>query len=293
VALSEAALLGIRLHDNTVMQSMASDGRYWIFAQIQQTGRFGLSHAQHEAAGDLTLTRISPTGEERGHMFLNGFGHGVSIGAERQGNTVWVWTETVAVDGFGTRLARFPWVGGETLKASDVAVYAPNPGATHHTVSLSLGDGLIGSRYASSTTGDMRIARYLCTDFLEHSYPALSRTTQPSLLDGRTSQGWVLLPGGETFAQLCGNPYSATNPAPGNTMLTIFGLDGTVISDELITAGSQLDYREPEGLTVADGVLYCGFASGPPSGRRANLYRDPLGTPPVGTFTDQLDRQFS
>src|SRR5262245_9644158 len=79
VALSEAARLGSRLHDNTVMQSMASDGRYWIFAQIQQTGRFGLSHAQHEAAGDLTLTRISPTGEERGHMFLNGFGHGVSI----------------------------------------------------------------------------------------------------------------------------------------------------------------------------------------------------------------------
>jgi hypothetical protein len=274
------------------MQSMASDGQYWIFAQIQQTGRFGLSHAQHLAAGDLTLTRISPTGEELGHMFLNGFGHGVSIGAERQGDTVWVWTETVAMDGYGTRIARFPWVGSETLSTSDVPVYAPNPSSTHHTVSLSLGDGLVGSRYASSTTGDMRIARYLYTDFLQQSYPALSRTTQPSVLDGRISQGWVLLPGGETFAQLCGKPYSAINPAPGNTMLTIFGLDGTVISDELVAAGSGLRYRALWFSMLSQGVLRAG-AAGPPHGRRANLYRDPPGTSPVGTFTDQLDVQVS
>lgn len=271
----------IALHDSTVMQGFAAaPGPSWIFSQLTQDGRAGLTGAQHAARGDITLTRAGPAGKIWGWMFLSGFGHGISVAVQPRPGGFWVWTETAAVPdvhdpahGYGTKIARFAWAPGATLSMSSpgVEVFGPNPGATHQTVSLDLAHGLIAERYVSVTLGVPRIAVYRLADFTAHTYPALRRITVPPSVAAQTSQGWAILPGGTEVAYLTGDPYTGTNPPPGNAELTVFGAGG-VVSVTPLTEGAGLVYREPEGVTVAAGRLCHGFASGPAGARRASIY---------------------
>jgi hypothetical protein len=150
-------------------------------------------------------------------------------------------------------------------------VFGVNAGAHHQTVSLDLPHGLIGDRYVSPTDGHVRIAVYRLTDFLAHKYPALRRITVPDSVTAQVSQGWALLPGGAQVAYLTGAPYSAANPPPGNAKLTVFDATG-VVSVTPLLEDATLEYREPEGVTVAGGRICHGFASGPAGARRASVY---------------------
>jgi len=259
----------IPLHDSTVMQGLAhvpSGG--WVFSQISQDGRGGHDHAWHLAHGDLTLTRVTATGQITGWMYLQGFGHG-HIAVQETATHLWVWSEAVASGGYGTRLTRFTWQPGHTLTSSDVTKYAPNPSGVRHSPSLDAAGGLVADRYTRG--GQITVAVYHLADFLRHSYPAIRRITQPSPAAG-TSQGSAILPTGRRVAWLTGNAYSDSNPPPGNATLTIYGAGG-VISRVLLTDGPGLSYREPEGVTVlADGRVCYGFASGEPGARRASVY---------------------
>jgi hypothetical protein len=257
-------LTGVTLHDSTVMQSMAWDGQAWIFAQLQQDGRGGRTAAWHSAHGDLTLTRTGPAGGRLGYMFLDGFGHGVSIDAQRDSGGVWVWTETAAVGGYGTRIARFRWQPGLTLTPGQVQQYAPEPGGTHQTPSLV--SGLAGVRY-TGTDGRGHVAVYSYTGFTARRYAAVRNIPQPPLPG--TFQGWSLLPAGAGVAWLSGD--SASTP-PGNMTVTTTDDSGTVVSRDLVTVDAGLVFREPEGLTVKDGHLCAGIAYGEFGAKRANVY---------------------
>ena len=99
------------LADVTVMQSIAFD----TWNQRLFTGQ--LRSKTGANSGDLTLTQLTMSGDVVGHMYLSGFGHAVSIGAETVGRTTYLWTETDVdtANGRGRQIARFRWQDGATL----------------------------------------------------------------------------------------------------------------------------------------------------------------------------------
>jgi hypothetical protein len=80
------------LFQQTVMQSFTFDNvnRRLFAAQVTN----GSASADR---GDLCVSQLSFAGELLGHMFLTGFGHGVSIGVEPVGSTSYLWTEVDSV----------------------------------------------------------------------------------------------------------------------------------------------------------------------------------------------------
>lgn len=249
----------VPLHDPSTQQSIAYDAvnRVWVFAQCSYPG----------AAGDLTLTKVTPTGTVLGYMHLRGFGHGLSIGLEPVGATTYVWTEAVGVyepalggsanaGVYGTRIARFAWSNSRTIYAtsSGVALYAGNQ--PEETPSVDMVHGLIAVHYWSS--GAFRYTTYSLSAFKARSYVPIARGVDPPY--SATSQGWALY--GSTIARLEGDAYESWNPAPGNTVLTMLSTSGVVVSRRLVTALPDLTYREPEGAAVLSGVVCEGFASG-------------------------------
>jgi hypothetical protein len=275
-----AAVTGITMHDTTSgMQSMArtSATGTWVIAQVTQSGRGGLTRAQHAARGDLTLSHVSG-GRTVSWMYLHGFGHGESIAIQPDPGGFWVWAEARATlshtpfpgDAFGTQVARFRWRSGATItpSAAGVQVFSPVPGSYYMTPSLDLADGLIGIRYADAA-GAVHVITYDLAAFTARSYVPVTRTGLPP--PGGTDQGWALLPG-RTTAVLTGDHYTAANPPPGDTVITWYDTAGKIAARAADHVAAGDAYREPEGLTTAAGLLCSGFTSGGATARRASIY---------------------
>jgi hypothetical protein len=263
---SRLILGSLKLHAGTVPQGLSADpGGGWVFSQ-----RSGESVASND--GGMVLTHTTAGGVVNGYMNLTAFGHGGSISAQRIGGVLYVWTEALAVDGYGTAVARIRWQNGATVTSTSpgVIIYRCNAGAPHQTPSLLLPSGLIGVRYESPTLGIMRFAIYRLADFLAHDYS--KPLTRISALAGM--QGWALT-GPASLSILTGAFYSATNPPPGNTQLH-FVTDGTPpgIASVPVNTALALPYREPEGLTLlASGKLANAYGVGTtPGNRRTYVY---------------------
>ena len=131
------------LADVTVMQSIAFDSpNQRLFAGQLRAGTPANS-------GDLTLTQLTLAGDVVGHMYLKGFGHAVSIGAETVGRTTYLWTETDvdSANARGRQIARFRWQDGATLTkdspglrswkpVADGAVFTPSVDQQHGRIAI-------------------------------------------------------------------------------------------------------------------------------------------------------------
>src|SRR5262249_38245779 len=157
-----------------------------------------------------------------GHMFLNGFGHGVSIGVEPVGSTSYLWTEVDSTNARGTQLARFPFAGGTTVDptASLLEKHLPIAGGdtvpcAHDTI-----NGRPRMRY--HTGGAFRFAVYPIADVHAGNYGnRLADIAQPAGLG--TFQGYAIY--GEYVYLIDGEAYSATNPPPGNAHVSSLNLN--------------------------------------------------------------------
>jgi hypothetical protein len=263
---SRLILSSLKLSVGTVPQGLTADpAGGWVFAQ-----RAPESVASND--GNMVLTHTTSAGVVNGRMNLTHFGHGGSISAQRIGGVLYVWTEALAADGYGTAVARIRWQNGATVTSTSpgVIIYRCNAGAAHQTPSLLLSAGLIGVRYESPTLGIMRFAIYRLADFLAHDYS--KPLTRISALGGM--QGWALT-GPASLVVLTGAFYSAANPPPGNAQLH-FVTDGQppVISPVAVNTALALPYREPEGLTLlASGKLANAYGVGTtPGDRRTYVY---------------------
>src|SRR5690606_24631996 len=109
------------MHSSSVPQSFAfhpQTGEIFVL-QVESTNEYG-SWKEHNSRGDLSLTHLSPDGSEiLGHMYLRGFGHGVSMAVEADGNDVYIWTEVDAQpageSARGNKLGRFRYEPGGIL----------------------------------------------------------------------------------------------------------------------------------------------------------------------------------
>jgi len=284
-------LANVSLRDtNTIMQSFAYDdvNKVWIFAQVQQSGRFNKTHAQHSVDGDLTLTKLSKTGAILGYMYLNGFGHGVSIGVEPVGTTTYVWIESVAkntsqtvgaknTNGYGTKIARFAWKNATTYtpSSSGVTNYGVNSGAPEQSPAVDYKRNRIAVQYWSTTLNTYRWAVYPLDQFKARGYTPIIRSSWPTeLYNYQYDQGWTYINDTKVVSYR-GKAYSASNPAPGNTYMTEVdfpGDTGSIANKIFITTGASLSPREPEGMHIIDDNLCIGLTSVVSNIRKANIY---------------------
>lgn len=260
------------LYDETVMQSFTIDNVHGHIYTVQVRNGSGSN-----AAGHLCLTKMSLTGAILGHMYLQGFGHGVQIGVEPSGAAAYLWTETdgVSDDGSsrGTRLARFTFVNGQTLTTSSTALtkYTLIAGATNTTCAIDPSTDRLIMRYWDGSS--FRFAVYALSAVTSGTPEPLHDVAQPSGLG--TFQGYAAY--GDFAYILTGNAYSDANPAPGNTYITSLDLrTGQQIQRARSVAGKSLDYREPEGMAIqiVSGAprLCLGLASGLSGARLASIF---------------------
>ncbi len=163
--------------------------------------------AERAINGDLALTKLDMNGNILGYMFLKGFGHGVSIGVEMEGNTAYIWTEVDAVanggkNGWGSRLTRFPFVNESILTSNspNLEKFELIPNADRTTVNIDIAYGLLTMRYRKH--GAYRFATFPLEQVKKREYTAIFDIAQPKL---GTFQGFASH--GRYLYLLEGTPY--------------------------------------------------------------------------------------
>lgn len=264
---------GKTLHDDTVQQSFAFDhvNRRLFVAQRR--------NGTAQTAGDLCVTQLDFAGNQLGHMYLTGFGHGVAFGAQGLGTSTYLWTEVEANgNGYGARLARFKFTSGTTLSSSSSALtkFKPVAAATEHTCAIDGVHDRLAVRYHLS--GAKRIAIYglAAASGGDFSSP-LADFAQPALGSiSATIQGYAVY--GSYLYLLTGTSYEANGNVVDSEITCVNVNTGAINQGPVLTrAGSTLTFREPEGLAVyrtaaGEDRLFLGFASGDAGDRRSNLF---------------------
>ncbi|WP_333776768.1 phage baseplate protein [Streptomyces sp. IBSBF 3136] len=263
------------LQEPTVLQSFAFDEVH-RHLYVLQVARGGL------ADGDLCLNRLDMEGRRLGHMYLKGFGHGVSMGVQNDPDgTVWIWTEADALHGFGRGVTRFRFAAGATRTSRDVKIRYPVEGSRNNQPTLCTATRRLAIRYRLENVPRYRVwdlAAFVARDYGDPlaDLPQTGAHPDPTV----PFQGYALH--GDHLYQLAGSAYDArTNPPAhhGNTYLSCLDIrTGALLAAHRTGAGHTLSHREPEGLAVrhtGGPRLYLGFASGAPGARRFSLYCKP------------------
>ncbi|APU14369.1 MULTISPECIES: teichoic acid biosynthesis protein C [Actinoalloteichus] len=262
----------VRLHNRTVQQSFAFDNvnRRLFVAQRRDGSASG--------AGSLCISRLDFSGRLLGHMYLTGFGHGVSFGVDASGTTSRLWTEIEANgNGYGRRLARFDFVSGRTLtnSSSHLTRLPAVAGASEHTCTIDPVHRRLIIRY--HTSAGKRFAVYALDQVTGSTLgPKLADVAQPSLgSPAPVFQGYAAY--GRYVYLLTGTSY-ADSPTLNSRVTSVDLQTGAIRQGPVITrAGSTLSFREPEGMGVyrtaaGQDRLFLGFASGATGDRRSNLF---------------------
>lgn len=277
-------------HNNTVLQSFAFDdanGHLYTIqlmqGGIQLSGESApVSGADRAARGDMCITKLSLTGSELGHMYVRGFGHGVSIGCEPTGTTAQLWTESDANpdSGYGRAISRFAFKDGAVLDSgsSALATHRPVAGSTSNQPAVDMLNKRLLLRYRQG--GEVRYRLMSLAGVTAGDYTAVyDDIPQTGIEDGEVFQGFTVL--GDYVYQLTGTAYSDENgPNPpsghGNAHVSCVDLrTGELVQRSRTEAGYSLDYREPEGMAVqltSPRRLCMGFASGASGARELSVY---------------------
>ncbi|MEU8222578.1 hypothetical protein [Kribbella sp. NPDC048915] len=262
------------LAEVTVMQSIAFDNaNQRLFAGQLRGGA-------PSSSGDLTLTQLTLAGDVVGHMYLNGFGHAVSIGAESVGRTTYLWTETDVdtTNARGQQIARFRWQNGATLTKDSPGLRSWKPVADGRvfTPSVDQRHGRIGIRHNLPDGFHINVYALTAARAGDFSRP-LASFKQPAMTAGIDFQGWALY-GSYVYLWEGEKHLGELDPATATSKLWAYDITkGEVVESVKILDGPDLLYREAEGVGVhidrfGHPRLCFGFASGETGARRANLF---------------------
>lgn len=263
----------VSLHDSTVQQSFAFDNtnRRLFVAQLQD----GSGSSKN---GDLCITQLDFDGNYVGYMHLNGFGHGVSFGAEADGDATYLWTEVDAKsNGYGQKLTRFKFTSGKTISKSDKSLpkFSPIPDATEYTCSIDTVNNRLIVRYHK---GSKHLAVFDLADAKKEDFSAPLADFKIPKVDTLTSvfQGYAAY--GQYVYLFTGQSTDKNGGVVDSELATVDMNTGKVVQGPTLTkAGGTLSFREAEGMAIyktAGGEvrLFLGFASGKSGDRRSNLF---------------------
>ncbi|MEU9063491.1 signaling protein [Streptomyces sp. NPDC048430] len=251
------------LHDITGPQSIAFDERGRLYAlQVMQGGirlpdeKRAASGKARRLAGDMCVTAYPHGGATPRHMYLRGFGHGISMGVEPSGEGPLLWVESDADTrtGYGRAVARIPFRHGTVLDSASPSVRHHRPLPRSHRIHPAV--DVAGNRVlVSHRSGDAhRYTVYALDDFLAGSYRPLSDLPNPALHSGEVLQGCAVR--GDRIYQLTGTPYTEAggdNPPElgGNTFVSAIDVhSGRAVGRRKVSVAPRLPFREPEGLAV-------------------------------------------
>ncbi|OJD18775.1 hypothetical protein AJ78_01246 [Emergomyces pasteurianus Ep9510] len=264
---------GKNLHENRVQQSFTFDNvnRRLFVAQLRDgTG---------DTAGHLCITQLDFSGKYLGYMHLNGFGHGVSFGAQGVGSDTYLWTEVEANgNGYGKKLARFKWKNGATLSHSSSALkkFTPIKGATEHTAFIDQISNRLIVRYNKA---GKHIAAFDLNAATKGDFSKpLADFKQPALdkFKSKVFQGYAVY--GSYLYIMTGTSYEASGGVVNSQVASIDMNTGKIAQGPTMTkAGASLQYREPEGMAIyktkaGEVRLFLGFATGKGGDRRSSLF---------------------
>ncbi|MEV0431207.1 hypothetical protein [Micromonospora sp. NPDC050495] len=278
-----------RLHNVTVLQSLAFDNvnKRIYTVQVVQGGvqlpgeSAPVPGATRVANGDLCVTQLDLAGNKITFMYLKGFGHGVGMGVEPVGSTAYLWTETDAVDQWGTAITRFKFTPGAvfTTSTSGLEKHRPVSGSTNNTCVIDPTTNRLILRHKVSS--GFRYNVYNLADVRARTYTPLASVAQPTTVgSARPFQGYTAL--GSYLYMLEGSGYGTYDSVEGtgNTYITVVDLNtGAQVDRGLTKAGYTLPFREPEGMAIqlptgdASSARLCfGFAGGDSGARTASVY---------------------
>ncbi|TBL79984.1 Tat pathway signal sequence domain protein [Paenibacillus thalictri] len=283
---AEDLLLGKALYNRTIHQSFAFDNTHKqiYFTQVTAGGlqlpgeKSPVDSADRAAHGDLTLTKLDSSGNILGYMYLKGFGHGVGFGVEPAGDDAYMWTETDSNASYGTQLARFKFEHEKVLTASspELEKHQLIEGSDRTTLNIDSAHNILTMRYRKD--GVFQFSTFDLEEVKKKQYKPIATVRQPTM---GTVQGFASY--GNTLYLLEGDSYEnkASKPPVGNTYIAAVDWgSGKTADKQLITAGADLSFREPEGLGIRvpdikqpyKAELVVGFASGETGARMANLF---------------------
>lgn len=260
------------LKDSTVQQGFAFDNTNRRLFVAQR------GDGSSETSGDLCITQLDFDGNYVGHMYLTGFGHGVSFGAQAEGSSTYLWTEVEAnSNGYGTKLARFKFTSGSKLSSSSSSLkkFQPIAAATEHTCAIDPVNNRLIVRYNLS---GKHIAVFDLTKATSGDFtsPLANFKHPPVNTKSDTFQGYAAY--GQYIYLLTGNSYDTSGGVVNSEITSVNINTGAVVQGSTLTkAGSTLEFREPEGSAIYKTVggevrLFLGFASGKGGDRRSNLF---------------------
>ncbi|MEU5807621.1 signaling protein [Streptomyces sp. NPDC047718] len=280
------------LFNTTGPQSFAFDdtnGQVYTLQLVQDGIRLddeqeAVAYDDRKSAGDLCLTRLDRAGNTLGHMYLRGFGHGISFGVEPTGQRTYIWLEGRAdpENGYGRTVVRVPFKDGAVLDGSDDSVrhFEPVPGATAVCPALDLA----GQRVLVSheEEGVHRFSVYGMADFLAGRFtPTQTIKAGVQVREEEWFQGCALY--GDFVYVLTGNPYTGKNgrnprKSGGNTFVSAIDVrTGQAQGRRKVTVAPDLPYREPEGMAVrrvgSQAGLCVGFSVKEKDRRELTVYR--------------------
>ncbi|GGD73094.1 phage baseplate protein [Paenibacillus nasutitermitis] len=259
----KTVITGKVLADPTLQQGFAFDNtnNHIYMVQITNAGqKLGTEtrtygSAERSIKGDLTVTKLSADGTILGKMYLIGFGHGVSIGVEPVDTTAYLWTEVDAVadksepnNGFGTKIARFPFVDNQVLVNTDPSItkYTPVAGADRTTLNIDMANGLLIMRYRLNGTL-FHYSAFNLAEVKDGTYKPLATVDQPKGLG--VFQGFASY--GSYLYLLDGTAYNLNTNPTGNTYITTVDLNtGLQVDRAMMNTEKSMLFREPEGMAI-------------------------------------------
>ncbi|MEU6862010.1 signaling protein [Streptomyces sp. NPDC046876] len=280
------------LFNTTGPQSFAFDdtnGQVYVLQTVQSGLQLdgedeARDSGERKSAGDMCLTRLSSSGKTLGHMYLRGFGHGISFGVEPTGSRTFIWLEGRAdpESGYGRTVVRVPFKDGEVLDSSHESVrhFDPVPGSVDVCPALDLEDERV--LVSHEEEGVHRFSVYGMADFLDGRFDA-AQTIRAGVQvkEEEWFQGCALY--GDYVYVLTGNPYSGKNgknprKSGGNTYISAIDVrTGKAQGRHHVTVAPDLAFREPEGIAVSrvggQPALCIGFSVKEKDRRDLALYR--------------------
>ncbi|KKZ67142.1 hypothetical protein EMCG_07164 [[Emmonsia] crescens] len=231
---------GKNTHENRVQQSFAFDNinRRLFVAQLQD--------GKSDTSGDLCITQLDFSGKYIGYMHLNGFGHGVSFGAQGVGADTYLWTE-VEANGNGQHTAFIDQI-------SNRLIVRYNKDGKH----------IAAFDLNAATKGDFS------KPLVNFKQPGLDK------FKSKVFQGYAVY--GSYFYILTGTSYDASGGVVNSQVASIDMNTGKIVQGPTMTkAGVSLPFREPEGMAVyktkaGEVRLFLGFATGKSGDRRSSLF---------------------
>ncbi|MEU6657862.1 hypothetical protein [Streptomyces sp. NPDC046821] len=231
------------------------------FAYDSVNGR--IYFAQHKSGGkngDLWLSKTDLSGKVLGSMALHGFGHGSSMGVEETGagSSPYIWIESNSANDSGTRVARFRWVNGGTLKSTDLSAVhnrTPKVSSFHDTPRPAIDPHykrVLYRYHSKAATRPWRIAVFTLanaaagrlSDGYRLAERAIPTNQELGLTDKDLFQGFTAC--GRYAYLLFGGP----NRPSYIVTLDLNGTGSSYVGKFRTNAGSSLPGREPEGIAI-------------------------------------------